>query len=83
MDKAFDRLAQLVDELPDLTEGKLNTQVIPRAGLVIGNWDFEFERGREPNGKMIRLLMFNLHEVMTEISCRYRIVTVEASSLES
>lgn len=80
MDEAFDSLTKLAEDLPELTDGRLTTKIIPRAGFVIGPYDFEFEWGKEPNEKQIRILIFNIDEVLKEIGCRYRITTVNTEN---
>ena len=77
IEEAFIRLTKLAEDLPEVTEGRLTNKVIPRTGLVIGPYDMEFEWAVKPDEKMIRLLIFNIDEVLSEIGCRYRITTIE------
>lgn len=77
IEEAFIRLTKLAEELPTVTEGRLTSKIIPRAGFVIGPYDYEFEWASKPDAKMIRLLIFNIDEILREIGCRYRITTVE------
>lgn len=81
MDRAFDTLAKLADDLPQLTDGRLTNKIIPRAGMIIGPYDFEFEWAVKPDEKMVRLLIFNIDEVLGEIGCRYRITTTDDPAL--
>jgi len=69
-------VTKLAEEPPELTMGKLTGKIIPRAGFVIGPYGYEFEWVVRPDEKMIRLLIFNIDEVLNEIGCRYRIATV-------
>lgn len=81
MEEAFVRLTKLVEELPQLTEGRLTNKIIPKAGFIIGPYDVEFTWAEQPDEKMIRLLIFNIDEVLKEIGCRYRITTIEDGDL--
>jgi hypothetical protein len=81
MEEAFVRLTKLVEELPQLTEGRLTNKIIPKAGFIIGPYDVEFTWAEQPDEKMIRLLIFNIDEVLKEIGCRYRITTIEDGNL--
>lgn len=81
MEEAFVRLTKLAEELPQLTEGRLTNKIIPKAGFIIGPYDVEFTWAEQPDEKMIRLLIFNIDEVLKEIGCRYRITTIEDGDL--
>jgi hypothetical protein len=75
IEKAFVALENLAKNLPKISKGAISSTMITGGEVVMGDYDFVFEWGEEPTEESLRLLIFNIDEVLSDLGCRYTIAT--------
>ncbi|MFH2000590.1 MAG: hypothetical protein ABIK28_12965 [Planctomycetota bacterium] len=78
--KTLTELEKIAKEIPAISEGLTARGMIPSGEVVMGDFDFVFYWAKSPDEKQLRELISEIDGALKDLSCRYTITTVEASS---
>ena len=77
IDKAIDKLQELAEELPTVTQGNLSRSVIPLGETIMGDFDFVFHWAKKRDEKQLRELITRIDDALIDIGCRYTVTTTD------